>query len=132
MLKIYLSHRISGGGVEGVDAQKINCKEAVTVGKFIQDSFPKTVDVYIPGGATEEFVRRAYAREYLTVEQILKVDCEIIDACDLVLVYVPEVDTLQGGRKVEFDHARETGKPVFVFDKVEKAVAFVENYMVGH
>ncbi len=126
MIKVYLSHRISGDCKDPLDAQKRNCAEAQSVGSKLRRELNRyaATDVYIPGGATERFVSRAYQKGYLTIAQILEIDCGIIDDCDIVLCYVPKGDELQGGREVEIEHAEKTDKPYYVFSDVSHAIEF--------
>jgi len=81
MLKIYISHPISS---DTADGKANNCLRARRVGEFLQKEFPH-IHWYVPGADTEEFVSRAHRRGYLSFEQILIIDCEIIDDCDAVL-----------------------------------------------
>ncbi len=100
--------------------------EAMLIGERIKKSFDSyNLDLYIPGGPTEEFVHIILKDGYLSREQVLVIDCKIIDTCEGVVIYVPEGDELQGGRLVEYDHAVSTGKPVCVFADVGQAVAFI-------
>lgn len=66
----------------------------------------------------------------LSIDQILEIDCKIIDNCEGVIVYVPEGDELQGGRLVEYNHAVSTGKPVCVFSEVEQIITYLTSYML--
>ncbi len=130
-MKFYLSHKIRGSS--GNDAtnteQAKNCCEAVEIGRRIKEELP-SVELYIPGDQTEQFVNIAYKKGHLTEEQILDVDCTIIDSCEGVLVYVPEGDTLQGGRLVEFNHAIRTKKPVYVFKCVQDVIVYLTKYIM--
>ena len=112
MIKIYLSHRISGGDeCTPIENMEANCVEARRVGKIIERELNRYIaaEVYVPGGPTEQFVRRAWQKKMLTVQQIMEIDCDIIADSNFVLVYVPEDDRLQGGRAEEVHHsAKET------------------------
>ena len=60
------------------------------------------------------------------MDDILWIDCRIIDSCDGLLVYVPDGDKLQGGREVEYLHAVTTGKRVCIFHTPEEAADWIE------
>jgi len=133
MLNIYLSHKISDGCKNDIKTQEENCKRAVAVGKCIEYNITKgKIDIYIPGGYSERFVGKAYRKGYMTVEQILEIDCDILAECDIVLCYIPEGDELNGGRKVEVKYAEKIGKPYFLFNTPEMAVNILIQYMTGH
>lgn len=118
-MKTYLSHKISGGDSNSSNAlQKKNCDEAVRVGKLISAAIP-SLELYVPGGQSEEFVSVALKKGFMTVEQVLDVDCTIIDGCEAVIVYVPTGDELRSGRLVEYDHAVKTDKSTFIFNENE-------------
>ncbi len=126
-IKFYLSHSIRGK--HGKDAthaqQEHNCQEAINIANTICDTLQHAnLEVYCPA-EHEDFVQRAYDKGYITEKQILDVDCAIIDNCDGVIIYVPDGDTLQGGRLVEYNHAVKTKKPVCVFHKVEQAIEYL-------
>ena len=116
-MKVYLSHSIRGlkGNAATNAEMRECCKAAVQVGKLISDEFaPGVLELYIPG-EHEDALKIALDKDYLTVEQILEIDCQIIDSCDAVIVYVPVGDELQGGRMIEYQHAVRTAKPVITF-----------------
>lgn len=129
-MKIYLSHRIAGGdnNVSYTEQEK-NCKIARDIAKQIRDALP-TIELYVPGDQTEQFVRIALDRGYLTIQQILDVDCKIIDTCDGVLVYCPPDDIIQGGRFVEYKHAIKTNKPVMIFETAEETIPFLTHLII--
>lgn len=129
MIKIYLSHAISNGSEKTpIENQEKNCTEAQRIGKIIQDALPM-IEVYIPGGPTERFVRRAWQKGYVTVPQIMEIDLEIVDDCDMLVCYAPIEDgAIDGGRLLEVNHARIKGKPNYIFHDVEHAVQFIDTY----
>ena len=135
MLKIYLSHSIKG--VKGSDAtaeeMDVNCERIKLVAMNLRYKLHSTIEIYVPA-EHEEFVSIAYRDKYLTEEQILAIDCKIIDGCDVVLCNVEESkgDVLQGGRKVEVNYAKSEGKPVIIFDELDEAVYGVNELMTGH
>lgn len=106
---------------------KENCDKAILIANVIRNALQ--VDIYCPA-EHEDFVLTAYQKRYVTEKQILDVDCTIIDGCEGVIIYVPEGDELQGGRKVEYDHAVKCGIPVFVFDNVEHIINQLAEYIL--
>jgi len=128
-MKFYLSHPIRGKlGKDATNTQmKVNCDKAILIANMIRNVLP-SIEVYVPA-EHEDFVHTAYQKHYVTEKQILDVDCTIIDGCDGVIIYVPEGDELQGGRKVEHDYAISK-KPVFIFENVEKIINRLANYLL--
>ena len=124
-MKYYLSHAIRGkaGPNASHDVQATNCNNAKCVANMLRAEFPKLV-LYVPA-ENETFVQIAYDTGHLSEKEILDIDCKIIDSCDGVLVYVPECDELQGGRKIEYDHAVAANKSVCVFSKFEEVVSYL-------
>jgi hypothetical protein len=108
MVKLYLSHQISDGGAHDIDRQKENCQLAIKFGNRIRSEFPG-IELYIPA-ESEPFVGRAYHGGFLSIPQILRIDCRIIDSCDGVLVY--DRGHISRGMEVEITHAIQNGIPV--------------------
>lgn len=117
--RIYMSHQIRGPKGDAATAEDIanNIKIAKGVGTEIQayaidwekmDGFPP-IHIYIPA-EHDEFVQIAYINGYLTETQILACDCEIINRCQLLLIYG---DTLSRGMQIEERHAIENNIPIF-------------------
>jgi hypothetical protein len=75
------------------------------------------LEVYVPG-FHDEFVSLAYAKDYVTEQQILDVDCTILDKRYILLVYDWQ-DYISTGMKVEIDYAEEHGIPIYVFQKID-------------
>lgn len=113
-IKAYLSHAIMG--VKGSDATeeyiKSNNRKAIEMGETIRGCFPE-LDLHIPA-EHEAFVHRAYTKGYLTIDQILDIDCDIINGVGLVLVYNHEGHCSRGMKR-EIDHAESKGIPIIVF-----------------
>lgn len=124
-MRVYLSHKIQGkaGASVSDDVMRRNLLDAIVVAEKLRELFPEKLEIYVPA-ENETFVNFAYKMGFLTVEQILEVDCKIIDCLDAVIVYDPEGD-LQGGRLVEYKHACKTNKPVHVFATVESAISWL-------
>ncbi|KKK79600.1 hypothetical protein LCGC14_2831890, partial [marine sediment metagenome] len=68
---------------------------------------------------------RAVSKRMLTVEQVLKIDCDIMRSKDMVIVWVPQGDTLNGGRKAEVDFAVDHDIPMQIVSTVQSAVQFI-------
>lgn len=81
-----------------------NCKKAIEFGKWLRKTFP-SVEFYIPA-EHENFVTPCYRKGYLTIKQILEIDCEIISKCDGMLIYAPD-DFISNGMKVEWNSAKD-------------------------
>lgn len=124
-MKFYFSHAIRGkaGPDASHDVQATNCAEAIRVANILRAMFRKIV-FYVPA-ENETFVQIAYDSGRLSETEILDVDCRIIDECDGVLIYKPENDELQGGRKIEYEHAIATHKPVVIFNNVHQAADWI-------
>ena len=129
-MKVYLSHKITGGGksFSHIDMKK-NCDEAIDAGKQIRAAL-SSIELYIPA-ESEDFVGIAYQDNYLTIQEILEVDCKIIDTCEIVIVYIPKGDELQGGRLVEYNHAVREKKPIYIFKDVQQVIVYLTKYIMG-
>ena len=124
-MKVYLSHPIRGklGSDSTPESLNKNCLAAIEVGDKIRQACP-WADIYIPA-EHESFVQKAYDKDYMTERQILDVDCDIIAEHDILIIYVPEGDELQGGRLVEHDFAINEYMPLGLFKTAKEAVEFL-------
>ena len=127
-IKAYLSHAIRGraGAKATLKMITTNCEKAIKIGTEIRayfydwekmDGLPK-LELYIPA-ESEPFVNRAYVKKYLSEKQILDIDCDIVGAGNLLLVY----GEVYGGVKTEVDYAVRNEIPVFIFDAFDMIVA---------
>ena len=130
-MKIYLSHAIRGDKGEAAtrEDQAENCKKAIMFAewlrRYILDAYQHGVthelecadctialrghdNLYVPA-EHEEFVSAAYNRGYLSIEQILEIDCMILSTCGALIAYGP----VSPGMKVEIDYAVFHGIPVY-------------------
>ena len=117
-MKVYLSHSIrgkKGDAATNADMREC-CNIAIAIGNRIRAEI-ESLDLYIPGEHEFPPVGYLLKKGYITVEQILEIDNIIIDECEAVIIYVPTDDELQGGRKIEYDHAMNTDTPILVFDE---------------
>jgi nucleoside 2-deoxyribosyltransferase len=106
---------------------KENCDRVIAVADRIRTLIP-SIDLYVPA-EHEDFVGIAYADKYLTRDQILEIDCKIIDKCDVVIIFCPVGDPIQGGRATEKEHAIATSKPVLEFDHAREAVGWLTHHI---
>lgn len=120
-IKAYLSHSIMGkmGSSATEEYIKSNNRKAVVMGKNIRGCFPE-IDLHVPAEC-EAFVHRAYKMGHLTIDQILDIDCDIVDGVDLLLVFNHE-NHISHGMKVEMDHAKEHNIPVVEFSEMNLEV----------
>ena len=70
-MKIYLSHKISAGNENASNVEMYeNCKKAVEISEQIKVAIP-SIDLYVPGGQTEEFVQIALKKVTLQSNRFL-------------------------------------------------------------
>jgi hypothetical protein len=98
-----------------------NVADAKFQGSFFAKLFPHNIDLYVPG-EHEDFVNIAYRDKYLTIEQLLEIDCKIIDGVDLVIFFAPDKMQLSPGMQVEYDHAMTHGKRTYVYERLTHKV----------
>ncbi|MBE3139907.1 MAG: hypothetical protein IMZ53_04895 [Thermoplasmata archaeon] len=99
---------------------------AATIRGFInQYNLSKDVELYVPA-EHEDFVHRTYDKKYLSVDQILEIDCDIIDECAATIIFNPEGYVIQGCL-TELQHTAKSKKPICVFsyDSVDLAFQFI-------
>lgn len=116
-VKAYFSHTIRGpdGSAATEEDARRNCKEAVEVAKWLRESIPE-LEIYVPGEHEFPPVGILLHKGYITVEQILEVDCMIIDEQDLLVVLVKD-GWMGGGIGIEMAHAKKNAKPIFLVEK---------------
>lgn len=104
MIRIYVSHSIRGKyGINATHEQMNKNNElAIAFGKKLKRKFPN-VYFHVPA-EHEEFIQKAYDKGLLTEKQILDIDCEILNECNLLLVYSPD-NFISRGMQVEIDYA---------------------------
>jgi hypothetical protein len=109
-MKIYVSHSIRGkfGATATEEQMAANCKKAVQFGKLLRLNFPQ-IEWYVPA-EHDDFVRRAYQKNYLTESEILDIDCEILKTCNGLLVYIPD-DYISMGMQIEISYAAKNNIP---------------------
>ena len=111
-MRAYFSHCIRGA--KGIDATKedmdANCAAAIEAAEEMRADTHGKLDIYVPA-EHEDFVQIAYFEKYLNEQQILAIDCGIVDNCDCLIAYNP--DCISRGMQVEIDYAIGHDKPVF-------------------
>ena len=102
-IRAYISHSIRGKyGPDATDAQrKEHSNKAMVFGNKLRKGFPN-IDFYIPG-EHHEIDTIAYRKGYMTEEQILDIDCDIISKCSFLVVFSPD-DFIGEGMQIEVDH----------------------------
>ena len=110
-IRAYISHSIRGkSGLAATDKErKENSAKAIAFGNILRKEFP-IIDFYIPG-EHHEIDTIAYRKSYMTEEQILDIDCEIISRCSFMVVFAPD-DYIGGGMQIEIDHCVKHNIPV--------------------
>ncbi len=117
--KIYMSHCIRGKSGSKATDREIwdNIEKYKSIGEELRayfidwekmDGFPK-IELYVPADH-EEFVQVAWRKGYIDEEQVLDVDCDIVDRCSLLILFG---DYYSKGMKVEGNYAGKVGIPIF-------------------
>jgi len=92
MIRAYLSHPIRG--VKGMAATRedmeANNRRAIEFARIIRECCGHHgLDLYVPA-EHDEFVIQAYELGYLTEQQILDVDVQLVQKRDLLILYAPD------------------------------------------
>jgi len=129
-MRYYLSHSIRGKyGKDATPLQmKENCDRVLLIAAEIRKALPM-IDLYVPA-EHEDFVGIAYRDKYLTEEQILAIDCKIIDNCNGAIIFCPPDDPINGGRAIEYEHAIATSKPTMIFGAAVEAISWLTKQML--
>ena len=120
LFRIYLSHMIRGPkGLDATDKEiQDNIDKHITIGTEIKaylidwekmDGLPRT-ELYIPA-EHDEFVQLAYNKKYINEEEILDIDCDIINKCSLMITFGDP--TYSRGMQIELQHAIDNEIPVY-------------------
>lgn len=130
MLRAYLSHPIRGPLKDKATRQDMqrNCEYAIEIAELIRTFVPTVLKLYVPG-EHEVFVNRAWKGHYLTVEQILEIDCNIIEEySDVLLVFAPFGPPIEGC-SIEKEFAESRKIPVIVFETFGELVEKLESLL---
>ena len=129
-MKFYLSHPIRGS--KGKDAttedMRKNNDAAIVVANYLRKNITTHISIHVPA-EMEEFVLTAYYLGVLTEQQILAVDCKIIESCDAVIIYAPE-EIIGGGCKIELDYAIEHNIPIFIGKDAETLLDMIIEFII--
>ena len=128
-IKIYVSHPIRGA--KGKDATREDMEAAnrlaIKFGEALKAQFP-SIEFYVPA-AHDEFVIIGYEQNIITEEEILYIDCEIVDTCQVVIAYIPDRH-VSNGMFTEITHAHKNGIPVLVVMD-DTAIDVIQRYLEG-
>jgi len=129
-MRVYVSHSIRGP--KGKDATKAdmeyNCNRIKLIVGRLRKEFPD-IDFYVPA-EHENFVYKAYNSGYITEEQILNVDCAILNKCDILIIFTPFDDNkIQGGRLIEKEFAIGKGITVITFPTLERIIYYLKLHL---
>ena len=129
-MKFYMGHPIAGLAGDKATETEIaaNCEAAIIIVEYIESHITANIDIHVPA-RMEDFVHLAYLMGILSIEQILAVDCKIIESCDALLIYAP-YSVVTGGCKIELDHALACHKPVFIFEDAKTAVEMIAQFVL--
>ena len=129
-MKFYLSHPIQGEAGDKATAEDMqtNNEAAIAIANYIRKHITPDIDIHVPA-KMEKFVLAAYKMNMLTRDDILAVDCKIIEGCDAVLIYAP-FGNVVSGCKVELDHAVRCHIPVFIFEDAKIAVEMIAQFVL--
>ena len=110
-LRVYFSHPIRGtkGAAATDEDMAHNIERAAAVVKALRLEFGPALEIYFPG-EMDEFVQKAFRKGYITEQQILDIDCDIIADRDAMLIWTWE-DEISGGMEVEFEYTLNGGIP---------------------
>jgi hypothetical protein len=88
-------------------------------------------EIYVPA-EHESFVHRTFREGMLTVQQILYIDCQIIEEeyKDLLLIFAPYGPPVEGCH-VEWKHARKCNIPVIIFKDMSEFKEKIETFLLA-
>jgi len=120
-IKAYLSHSIRGKlGNKATDRDMaLNCNKAICVGTVLEICVPD-LELYIPG-KHDEFVCKAYRKNYLDEDRILDIDCDILNERDLLIIYNHQ-NYLSNGMQTEILYAKKHNIPMYSFMELNERV----------
>ena len=129
VFRIYLSHQIRGpNGIKATQEEiNRNITKHIAIGNEIKaylldwekmDSFVKC-SLYVPA-EHDEFVQLAYNKKYLDETEILSIDCNIIDRCNLLIAFGDY--SLSRGMQVEIEFAIQNKTPVFYMSELNRNI----------
>ena len=119
-IRAYLSHPIRGvyGDKCPEEQIKFNCQQAIAWAKALRIYFGCNLEIHVPA-EHDEHMLIAMKKGYLTIDQVLDIDCVIVSRRDVVLIANWE-DHISGGMRREIDTAYRRGIPYRVFTDVQE------------
>jgi len=126
-ISAYMSHNIRGqkGANATLEEMTFNNNKAIIIAKELRRLYP-FLDIYVPA-ENGEFDIECFFRGYLTAEQILTVDCEILRKRDFLLVY--NWEGISEGMDIEIKYAKKLGKKVIEFKYLGEAISKLNNFL---
>lgn len=108
---VYVSHPIRGNA-ENPTPEQIwrNCQMGVDVGRVLSFWF-SSVEFYVPG-EHDHFPQMAMSLGYLSVDDVIDIDCAILQACQAVVAVYPVGESPSAGMMEEINCADEFAIPV--------------------
>jgi hypothetical protein len=130
-IKAYLSHPIRGvaGNNATDEVMTANNTKAKTMGNTLRLACPE-LSLYIPA-EMDEFLIPKGIRPVDIVEGLLALDCAIISASNLLLVYIHD-GYVSGGMRREINHAEKHAMPILYFNdatNIEEFVIDIKHYL---
>jgi len=127
-VKVYIAHCIQGrAGKDATHETMVeNNRKAIVFANELKIAFPN-VDFYCPG-EHDEFVINAYEKKLLTIDDILEIDCQILDNRDLLLNYIPD-QYISNGMLKENYHAQVKGIPILMATDIAMAMVALQRQL---
>lgn len=123
----YLSHCIRANKENpSIKEMMLNNNKAIVLANELRKTFP-FLDIYVPA-ENNEFDLEVCGGKYLTMDQILEIDCKILEKKDLLLLYKWQKD-LSTGQKVEVSHADEMRIPMIDFSDLGEAIYKIRSFL---
>jgi len=119
-IKAYFSHSIRGASGNNATKEelRINCERAKCTAEYLRDNMKTSVfklDLYVPA-EHDEFAQSALNTGRLKIEDILYLDCKILDGRD-ILILDGSMEDMSGGMEEEYSYAQESSVPtIFMND----------------
>jgi len=114
----YLTHPIRGSAGEASTAEvrKANNNKAKEFAQSFRQLFPH-IDLYVPA-EQDECLARLMENKVLTIEDVLTVDCEILQSRDILISYTPD-GYCSEGMKIEIAAAKRKKIPRYSIVSIE-------------
>ena len=134
-IKIYLSHPIRGPKGDKATAADMlkNNEKAIEIGIQLRSYFfdwqsfsglPE-IQLYIPA-EHEDVISYLLYHKYITVDQLLEADCNVVGQSDILLMY----GRPSSGMKKEFEYADENDIAIVSFNNLNQGSLFVIRHTI--